>query len=286
MSIGQHSLSPPEAFLLLKPDLDDAREAAKIAALYLLAQRVFRMKSFEYRGFLGMPLTKDALDVGPYAGDRRGPVGAVWNKGRALPDGSNLGDLANAMRHEWGSGLKGYARDIVLPALESRGLVKGYHRKIMGLFPVHQWKRTEAGEIAYLEVAAAKQTARTIPDFLDNDPRQAAALMLAVGSAVLLVPELRPHFAEMSRVMAAQKNDGSGSSSDSSSSSDSGSGSSEQRHEPHDDAFDLGALDAADADALSSDMSGFDAGFDAGDSGGDGGGDGGGGDGGGGGGGD
>jgi hypothetical protein len=273
MSIGQHALSPPEAFLLLKPDLDDAREAAKIAALYLLAQRVFRMKSVEHSGFLGITRTKDVLDVGHYAGDRGGPVGAVWSKGRALQDGSTLADLAKSMQSEWGSGLKGYARDIVLPALESRGLVKGYHRKIMGVFPVHQWQRTAAGETASIEVAAAKQTARTIPDFLDNDPRQAAALILAVGSAVLLVLELRPHFAEMARVMAAQKSDGSGSSTDGSSSTgDSGSGTGEQRHEPHDDKFELGGLDAADIDALSSDLSGFDAGFDAGDSGGDGGG--------------
>lgn len=277
MSIGQHALSPPEAFLLLKPDLDGAREAAKIAALYLLAQRVFRMKSAEHRGFLGITRTKDALDVGDFAGDRRGPVGAVWSKGYALPDGSTLADLAKSMRSEWGNGLKGYARHIVLPALERRGLIKGYHRKIMGLFPVHQWQRTEAGEAAYFEVAAAKQTARTIPDFLDNDPRQAAVLILAVGSAVLLVPELRPHFAEMARVMAAQKNDGSTSSSDGGSSGDGGSGTGEPRQEPQDEAFDLGSLDAADIDALSSDLSGFDAGFDAGDSGGDGGGDGGGG---------
>ena len=218
MSIGQHALSPPEAFLLLKPDLDEAREAAKIAALYLLAQRVFRMKSVAHSGFLGITRTRDVLEVGASAASRGSPIGAVWHKARALPDGSTLADLAKAMQSEWGSGLKGYARDIVLPALERRGLVKGYHRKIMGLFPVHQWQRTEAGENASIEVAAAKQTARTIPDFLDNDPRQAAALILAVGSAVLLVPELRPHFAEMARVMAAQKIDGSSSGSDGSSS--------------------------------------------------------------------
>ena len=39
--------------------------------------------------------------------------------------------------------------------------------------------------------------AQAIPQYLDRDPAQAAALAVAVGGAILLVEELRPHYQQL-----------------------------------------------------------------------------------------
>jgi hypothetical protein len=107
------------------------------------------------------------------------------------------------------------------------------------------------------------QEARTIPQYLDRDPAQVAALVVAAGSAILLIEELRPFSDQLSRAMRGQDG-GAYTYTDGGSFSDGGRGFAN---------YDFGSIDFSCFDGGAFDS--FDAGFDAG--GGDGGGDGGGG---------
>jgi hypothetical protein len=99
--------------------------------------------------------------------------------------------------------------------------------------------------------------AKAIPQYLDRDPAQAAALAVAAGGAILLVEELRPHYNQLAR--AFQDRDGSSAMFFDPGTSDGGSDSA---------GFDFGSIDFGSFDS-------FDSGFDAASDGGGGGGDGG-----------
>jgi hypothetical protein len=212
----------------------------------------------------------------------------------AQDDTGSMADFAKRAQKAFGANLERFNRDFIVPALLSRGLIEEGRILIF-----RTYKRTPAGEAEESRIAGDIARARTIPELLHSRPAEAAAIILAVGTTILLVSELRPHYRQISEVMRGQT-----ASSEASDGGDSpvtswdstGSHAADPAHpgEPahHLDAaalggldpggFDLSAFDAGAFDSLDTGMASFDAGFDAsvGDSGG---GDGGGGDGGGGG---
>jgi uncharacterized membrane protein YgcG len=256
MTIGRHALTPPEAFLLLHPDLDGSREAAKLAALTLLAQGTFKMRQVEAKGILGFKRQKNVLEVGSFDGPVPGPIGSVWMLGRNLKPGSTLAQLATAMRHAWGDGLLRYGREIVFPELEAKGLVLPQPRKMLGLFRSNRWTRTDEGAAEAGEIARLRDEARRIPNFLDGDRRQAAALIATLGAAVLLVPELRPYFSEMARATSTYGSD-----------TESMVSTNTFTDSPGGGWFNFGSIDTDTAESLSTDPAGFDSAFDTTDSG-------------------
>jgi hypothetical protein len=206
-----------------------------------------------------------------------------------------MADVVKHARQAYGANLARFNRDFIVPQLVTRGLLE--ERRV--LFLTH-YKRTAAGDAEESRIAADIARARTIPELIRSNPAEAAAIVLAVGSTILLVGELRPYYRQISEAMRPPPGTGG---------ADSGGGdaspmlwdSSKPAGEhggalpSHEGAqmldaaslgnLDLSSFDAGAFDALDAGMASFDAGFDAsvGDGGG---GDGGGGDGGGGGGGD
>jgi hypothetical protein len=51
---------------------------------------------------------------------------------------------------------------------------------------------------------------RKIPELLKTDPKDAAAIALAAGGIILLVPELRSHYDQLGRVMRSEGDMGGG----------------------------------------------------------------------------
>lgn len=142
------------------------------------------------------------------------------------------------------------------------------------------------GEAEYARIRQGNNEARTIPGFLSSDPARAAAMAVALGALIFLVPELVPYYqqlsAEMQRADAAAMAQG-GSDSSGADGGDAGGFQGDSSTVALPELGDLGAALSFDRafDALSDSL---DAAMDAADSssGGDGGSDGGGGDGGGG----
>jgi hypothetical protein len=288
-------LCPAESLFLLKPNRAPARETVKVTLLSLIAQGMVRMEERQTRRFFGK---KKTVYMWPrnIAGHLPPHATALLDLVRdAQNDTGSMADFAKRAQKAFGANLEKFNRDFIVPALLSRGLVE--ERRIL-IF--RTYKRTLAGDAEESRIAGDIARARTIPELLHSKPAEAAAIVLAVGSTILLVSELRPHYRQISEVMRAHA-----------ASTDSADGGGDgpvtlwdstgsHGHDPmqqgdpthHLDAaalggldhgtFDLSAFDAGAFDALDTGMVSFDSGFDAsvGDGGG---GDGGGGDGGGGG---
>jgi hypothetical protein len=277
------ALSPAESLFLLKPNRTPACETVKVTLLALLAQGIVRLEEQITRRFIGTRKTV-------YVRQTQRPVPALpahavslLDQVRAAQAGTgSMPELVKCARQAYGSSLNGFNRDFIIPPLVSRGLIE--KRRVLFL---RHYKRTSAGDAEESRIAADIARARSIPELLQSNPAEVAALVLAVGGTILLVNELRPYYHQISEVMrppgtGADYSDSSGG--DASlplwNSSDPGTAHPGDAMQGLDAAslgsLDLGAFDAGAFDALDAGMASFDAGYDAsvGDSGGgDGGGD-------------
>jgi hypothetical protein len=292
-------LSPAESLFLLKPNRTPARETVKVTLLSLLAQGMVRMEERQTRRFFGK---KKTVYMWPrnIAGHLPPHAIALLDIVRAAQDDTgSMADFAKRAQKDYGANLEAFNRDFIVPALLLRGLIE--ERRVL-IF--RTYKRTTAGDAEESRIASDIARARTIPQLLRSNPAEAAAIILAVGSTILLVNELRPHYRQISEVVRAQtaSTDASDGGGDMPVTLWDSTGSHAPDPAHHGDSnhldaaglggfehsnfdagtFDLSAFDAGAFDALDTGMASFDAGFDAsvGDAGG---GDGGGGDGGGGG---
>ncbi|HEY1797746.1 MAG TPA: hypothetical protein VGG57_16665 [Stellaceae bacterium] len=239
-------LSAAEAFVLLSLPRFNARAALKYGLMDLLAQGILRGEEeirpglVRTRRILHLRVNPDLpADPPPLTASLVGVVNAA-----APRDGVIAEVLKQAMR-AYRRTLVGFVLDGVGPALVARGLAETRHRRLFGLIPLDAFHLTPAGEAEKTRVQDALHEARAIPQYLDRDPAQAAALAAAAGGAILLVKELRPHYRQLAKAFEEPDT------SPSPGVSDFG----------QDGAFHFGAIDFASIDFGSFDS--FDSGFDA-----------------------
>jgi hypothetical protein len=292
-------LSAAEAFVLLSLPRFDVRKALKLGFMGLLAQGVLRIEPEDRRGLFRTRHVPH-LRVAAYLPANLSPIAVslVRNVRFAEPDGL-MRDVVRDAGREYGSTLTGFVNKLVAPALVARGLAELRRSYILGLIPRTRFFRTPTGEVERIRLENLMRDALAIPDYLDRDPRQAIALIAAMGGAILLVDELRPHYQAMAVALRDQtRADGSSDGGGFAYGDGAPEGGPDDRLPQHDDpaSLDIGSVDFAGADGGGLDLAGidfggldfsaFDAGafdsFDAGfaDAGGDGGGGDGGGDGG------
>lgn len=255
-------LSAVEAFVLLKPRAP-ARDAVKLAMMTLIAQGAVEIIE-QQRRVLGFQRRVTELRL---RGSQRTPFPGAFRLLDCIgPAGCTMREFVARVRRAYGANLQRYIRQEVRPALLQRGLLVERRQPFLLFFTRTGWDLTPSGEQERDRIERAIGLARDIPDFLDRDPAQAAALAFSLGTAVLLVPELKGHYQRLAQAMRAQSGDGGG---------DGGFFLATDRTTSHDfDAMYLGDFDAAIFDAFDTGFDAFDAGFDA-AGGGDGGGDGG-----------
>jgi hypothetical protein len=268
-------LSPAESLFLLKPNRTPARETVKVTLLSLLAQGMVRMEERETRRLFGK---KKTVYMWPrnIAGRIPPHAAALLDLVRAAQDDTgSMADFAKRAQKAHGANLEKFNRDFIVPALLSRGFIEETRILIF-----RTYKRTPAGDAQENRIAGDIARARTIPELLHSNPAEAAAIILAVGSAILLVSELRPHYRQISELMRGQTaSDSAAGGGDSPVTLWDSTGS--HGHDPtqpsdpipHLEAaalgsfdhssFDLSAFDAGAFDALDTGMASFDSGFDA-----------------------
>jgi hypothetical protein len=258
-------LSAAEAQVLLRPNRAAAGEAVKVTLLSLLAQGLVRIEEETKKGRFRVsktvfvrPTDRTApRSLPPHATSLLEQVRAAQAVTGSMPD------LVAQVRRAYGSALEGFKSRLILPALESRGLVQ--QGRVLWVF--RTFRLTPAGMAEKSRIESDIARARTIPGLLGSKPAEAAAIALAVGSAILLVPELRPHYRQLSEAMRG--------SADMHDVHNTGmytpmSGTSGSAHDlQHADlgsadlgglgAFDLGSFDASAFDTLDSGMASFDA---------------------------
>jgi hypothetical protein len=193
-------LSAAEAFVLISLPRFNARATLKYGLMGLLAQGILRSEEKARPGIVRIrrllhlrvapdlpadlpPLTASLVSVVNAASTRDGVIGEV---------------LKQAMR-AYRRTLVGFVLEGVGPALVARGLAEARHRRLLGLIPHTSFHLTSAGEAEKTRLQNALHEARAIPQYLDRDPAQAAALAAAAGGAILLVEELRPHYRQLAK---------------------------------------------------------------------------------------
>jgi uncharacterized membrane protein YgcG len=187
-------LSAPEAYLLISLPLCDPSKALKLGFMGLVAQGVLVLETEDRRGLLRTRHIPH-LHVASGSTDALPPVAAsLVRVVRGAEPRGLIKDVLAQCHREYGRTLMGIMQDCLGPALVARGLAEPYRRRILGVFSVASFRRTPAGEAEKLRIQELMQDARSIPSYLDRDPAQAAALVAALGAAILLVEELRPHY--------------------------------------------------------------------------------------------
>ena len=187
-------LSAPEAFVLLSLPRYDIRKALKLGFMGLLAQGVLRIEQEERAGLFRRHPTPHlyvarglSQDLPPIAASL---VRIVYD---ARPEGL-MRDVLRRATDRYGRTLVGFVQDCVGPQLVARGLAEVRRSRFLGLFPLTRFFRTPAGEDEKARLRGLLVEAREIPRYLDRDPKQAVALIAALGGAILLADELRPHY--------------------------------------------------------------------------------------------
>lgn len=196
-------LSAPEAYLLLSLPRWNVHRALKLGFMGLVAQGVLRLE-IEDRPGLIRTRHLPHLRVAPGVARSLPPVAASLVKvvRRAEPDG-RVKDVLAHCGQQYRRTLVGFIQDCLGPALVARGLAEPRRRRILGLLPYDSFALTVAGEAEKARLQGLIRDAHDIPNYLDRDPAKAAALVAALGAAVLLVDELRPHYAVLERAIRA-----------------------------------------------------------------------------------
>jgi hypothetical protein len=260
----QDQLTPPEQFLLLDPDGAAPNELLKIGFLALATQGIIQISAGRPTGFFGRKPAAQ-FDLVPGRSLEAGPaLSPLVDTIRKAKSGATAA-VATQARRDFGPDLAGY-RKRLQEDLARRGLLETVVTPRLVVFTRTTYQATAAGQVARAKIRQTIERARDLPELMQTDRTQAAALILAAGGTLLLVDELRPHYQRMGQIA---RETGDASSGDFSSASDTGS------------TFNgagLSDFDPSSLSGLDSAMSSFDASFDASFSGDGGGGDSGGGD--------
>ncbi|MBV9583330.1 MAG: hypothetical protein JO213_00410 [Alphaproteobacteria bacterium] len=218
-----HPLSAAEALVLLSLPRFDGRQAVKIGLMSLQAQGILRAVEVVKTNVFGtarFAAVRVAREIKP---EIPGTVPASLPPGeaslvavvRAAEPAEGLisaiikeGRLAYGDAALMSTRFREFVLRFVLPSLVARGLAEERQTRRFGLIPASGFYRTPAGEAERTRLTAAMQDARAIPDYLDRDPAQAAALAAAAGSAILLVAEVRPHFRRLAEALREPAGDG------------------------------------------------------------------------------
>ena len=194
-------LSAPEAFILMSLPRFNSRQALKLGSMGLLAQGILRIEQEDRPGRFRIRhithLYAAPIASGSLPSIARSLLGVV----RATePDGLMKNVVKQSIR-AYGGALLGFTQNFVIPSLVARGLAERRRLRLLGLIPLTRFYRTPTGEAEKARLDDVMRDARSIPQYLDSDPAQAAALIAALGAAILLVEELRPHYAALAAAM-------------------------------------------------------------------------------------
>ncbi len=196
---GWPPLTAAELLVLRDPNKAQGAAALKLALMELLGQR-----ALELRRDPGGKAKDDRLAPAPRAPGQpalRPPQVAALETVAAASSGGQGATIAQIVaraRQSYGADMARFQDTYIIPALLARGLVETRREKWLWIFTVTRHRRTPAGEQALAELETLLARAREIPGMLERDSGQALALALSLGGAVLLLDELRPHYAVLS----------------------------------------------------------------------------------------
>lgn len=205
MSLG---LTAPEAFVLLKGRQAKGAASLKLALTQLLVQRHLRAERRERvrkwlrHRFVSITAATPARPLPKHLAVVLEAVRKVHGS-----DGE-LRRIVRELTRVCSGNIQRYNRLYVEHDLVERGLLVEKVTVVLGIITVSRCERTAAGERCAARITELMAEARGVPALLERDPAQAAALAVALGSAILLVEELRPYLSEIAETVRNRNGDG------------------------------------------------------------------------------
>ena len=195
-------LTPAEAYVLLDPDGLDSVEAFKITFLLLVAMEALKVTTVERRVLFMSRGTKPVVSVvrDPPAIFLAAEIVDVVRTARGSEHGHDFLSLAHSA-HKRGLlvGPMALVPGLICPALAAREWLEPMEQNkgSFGRRPPPLYRHTPAGLAEKQRIQSLLDRARQLPALIDTNPAAAKAIVLATGSLLLLVPELKAIYGKL-----------------------------------------------------------------------------------------
>lgn len=190
-------LTPAEARVLLDPDKVPGREVVRTALMHLAALGHLRAEPVTRRSW-GFTSTTPYLHGTGRDPAELPPHLRVLLDALALP-ASDAGlapnEVVQRLQKAFQAGYGRYVADHLRRPLVKRGLLRAREEPVLRIFSRVRHHPTEQGERLRADLQERVRAAAALPALLERDPASAATAAVALGGALLLADELRPHLA-------------------------------------------------------------------------------------------
>lgn len=201
-------LSPAEARVLLDPDRLPGREAVRTALMHLAALGHLRAESTTRRSWGVTSATIRLHGTGRGVGGLPAHLRVLLDA-LALPADGSAGpaptEVVHRLQKAFGYDYGRYVDPQLRSPLVERGLLRAEETRVAGLFRRVRHHPTAEGERLRTELQGGVRAAAALPALLERDPASTASAAVALGGALLLADELRPHFAALGEAVRAHQ---------------------------------------------------------------------------------
>jgi hypothetical protein len=207
-------LTPAEAYVLLDPEGSSSIEAFKITFRLLVAMEALKVTTVERRVLFWTRGTKPVVSVvrDPPAIFLGAEIVDVVRTARGSEYGHDFLSLAQSAYKRLLLGPLDIVTRRICPALAAREWLEPteQNKDSFGSRTPTLYRHTPAGLAEKQRIQSLLDRARRLPALIDANPAEATAIVLATGSLLLLVPELRTIYGKLAALDAGGAPDGGG----------------------------------------------------------------------------
>ncbi|MDX2006330.1 MAG: hypothetical protein SFU83_13720 [Meiothermus sp.] len=207
--VDTKNLSAAEIMVLLDPAALP-RETLKAAFKEIVALGLLRLEKVPATGRFSAPTTR--LHLGSGTTNHPLLLELLGHLRSAMRHGPELHTVLARLQREYGAAYERFKGRHVLPALVAAGLLEPQTRKVLLVFSSTAHRHTALGlrlkGQLEAEMAQARQLTTQLSRQIPDNPVQVSTLIASLGAAVILVPELWPHFGQFNELIRQQEGDG------------------------------------------------------------------------------
>ena len=203
-------LTPAEAYVLLDPNGSSSIQAFKITFLLLVSMEVLKVTTVETRILFLKRGTKQVVSIVRDPPDifLAAEIVDVVRMARGSEHGPDFLSLAHSAYKRLFLGPSDIVTARICPALVAREWLEPTAQDGNSSASRTLYRHTPAGLAEKQRIESLLDRARQLPAQIDTNPAEAKAIVLAAGSLLLLVPELRTIYGKLAALDAGRAPDG------------------------------------------------------------------------------
>jgi hypothetical protein len=205
------TLTAGELYILRDPNKATGREAFKLTLTELLSRGALRFQRETKTVLWVIPKQENYLVLVPGARSRAGSkphiqaaldmIANVPIKGAGAP----MELIIKSAHKMFGKDLSKFKTDSIVPTLLREGYLDKQETKALGLFTQTTYEPTAKGKQTIKELDSLMLYAEDLPELASRNPDQAASIIGLLGAGIILMPELRPHYAEIGQSLRSRR---------------------------------------------------------------------------------